>query len=190
MQLLPPLTTKADAAEREQPSGKHLPYARHIDDHTIETRDGLLMQIVQVRGLLFETADTDEINYRKRLRDAALQAIGSSRYAVYHHIIRREAEVSLDADYKDGFTRDLDAAWRARLSTRKLYVNDLFLTLVRRPLQGKVGSIDRIRKRFGKVVEQFDTIRYELQQLNQARDGLIAALGSYEPRLLGVYPTK
>ena len=80
MQLLPPLTSKASAAQREQPSGKHLPYARHVDDHTIETRDGLLMQVIQVRGLLFETADTDEINYRKRLRDAALQAIGSSRY--------------------------------------------------------------------------------------------------------------
>jgi type IV secretion system protein VirB4 len=190
MQLLPPLTTKTDAAAREQPSGKHLPYARHIDDHTIETRDGLLMQVIQVRGLLFETADTDEINYRKRLRDAALQAIGSSRYAVYHHIIRREAEVSLGADYQDEFTRRLDAAWRSRLLSRRLYVNDLLLTIVRRPLQGKVGAADRILQRFGKVAQGLDTSAYELQQLNQARDALIAALGSYEPRLLGVYPTK
>jgi type IV secretion system protein VirB4 len=190
MQLLPPLTTRADAAAREQPSGKHLPYGRHVDDHTIQTRDGLLMQVIQVRGLLFETADTDEINYRKRLRDAALQAIGSSRYAIYHHIVRREAEVSLDADYLDGFTRQLDAAWKARLSTRRLYVNDLFLTIVRRPLQGKVGAVDRLRQRLGKAVERLDTSRYELQQLGQARDALIAALGSYEPRLLGVYPTK
>lgn len=190
MQLLPPLTSKADAAQREEPSGRHLPYARHVDDHTIETRDGLLMQVIQVRGLLFETADGDEINYRKRLRDAALQAIGTSRFAVYHHIIRREAEVALGADYVDDFTRELDLAWKGRLSSRKLYVNDLFLTLVRRPLQGKVGGIDRLRQRFGKAVEQFDTSRYELQQLNQARDAMIAALGSYEPRLLGVYPTK
>jgi type IV secretion system protein VirB4 len=190
MQLLPPLTNKANAAEREQPSGKHLPYARHVDDHTIETRDGLLCQVIQVRGLLFETADTEEINYRKRLRDAALQAIGSSRYAIYHHVIRREAEVALHADYQDGFTRQLDAAWKARLSTRRLYVNDLFLTIVRRPLQGKVGALDRLRQRLGKAVEQLDTSRFELQQLNQARDALMAALGSYEPRLLGVYSTK
>jgi type IV secretion system protein VirB4 len=190
MQLLPPVTAKPDAAIREQPSGKHLPYARHVDDRTIATRDGLLIQVIQVRGLLFETADTDEINYRKRLRDAALQAIGSSRYAVYHHIIRREAEVSLDANYRDGFTQRLDAAWRARLSTRKLYVNDLFLTLVRRPLQGRIGSVDRLRQRFGKLVEHLDTSRYELQQLNQARDALVASLGSYEPRVLGVYATK
>jgi type IV secretion system protein VirB4 len=189
MQLLPALTRDSAAAAREQSAGRHLPYARHVDDHTIETRDGLLCQVIQVRGLLFETADTDEINYRKQLRDAALQAIGSSRYAICHHIIRREAEVSLDADYRDDFSRRLDEAWRAKLSARRLYINDLFLTLIRRPLQGKVGSADRLRRRFGKVVEQLDKTRYELQQLNQARDALLAALGNYEPRLLGVYET-
>ena len=190
MQLLPALTKDSAAAAKEQPAGKHLPYARHVDDHTIETRDGLLMQVIQVRGLLFETADTDEVNYRKQLRDAALQAIGSSRYAVYHHIIRREAEVALDADYRDDFSRRLDSSWRAKLSTRRLYINDLFLTLIRRPLQGKVGTVDRLRQRFARVVEPLDTTRYELQQLNQARDALIAALGNYEPRLLGVYETR
>jgi type IV secretion system protein VirB4 len=189
MQLLPALSKDSAAAAREQPAGKHLPYARHVDDHTTETRDGLLLQVLQVRGLLFETADTDEINYRKQLRDAALQAIGSSRYAIYHHIVRREAEVALDADYRDDFSRRLDSEWRAKHSTRRLYVNDLFLTLVRRPLQGKVGSVDRLRQRFGKFVEQLDTTRYELQQLNQARDALMAAIGNYEPRLLGVYET-
>jgi type IV secretion system protein VirB4 len=187
LQLLPALTRDPKVAGREQAAGKHLPYARHVDDFTIETRDGLLMQVIQVRGLLFETADTDEINYRKRLRDATLQAIGSSRFAVYHHIIRREAEVAIDAEYPDPFSRKLDQAWQARLSTRKLYVNDLFLTLVRRPLQGRLGPIDRLRRRLGKSAEALDTSRYELQQLNQVRDALIAALGSYEPRLLGIY---
>jgi len=187
MQLLPPLTRDLQVAAREQPAGRHLPYARHVDDHTIETRDGLLLQVIQVRGLLFETADGDEINYRKRLRDAALQAIGSSRFALYHHIVRREADIALGADYPDAFSSRLDGAWRSRLGTRKLYINDLFLTLVRRPLQGKIGALDRLKQRFGKLAEPLDTSRYELQQLAQARDALIAALGSYEPRLLGVY---
>ncbi len=187
MQLLPALTRDLNVAAREQPAGRHLPYARHVDDQTIETRDGLLLQVIQVRGLLFETADGDEINYRKRLRDAALQAIGSSRFALYHHIVRREADIALAADYPDAFSSRLDGAWRSRLGTRKLYVNDLFLTLVRRPLQGKIGALDRLKQRFGKLAEPLDTSRYELQQLAQARDALIAALGSYEPRLLGVY---
>lgn len=187
MQLLPPLTRDTKLAAKEQPAGKHLPYARHVDDHTIETRDGLLMQTIQVRGLLFETADSDELNYRKRLRDAALQAIGSSRYALYHHVVRREAEFAFTDEYGDDFSRQLGAAWRAKLSMRKLYVNDLFLTIVRRPLQGRVGLLDRIRQRFGDAASAADFAGYELHQLTQARDGLMAALGSYDPRALGVY---
>ncbi|WP_203085824.1 hypothetical protein, partial [Escherichia coli] len=84
MQLLPALTRDPKVVAREAPAGRHLPYARHVDDHTIETRDGMLLQVVHLRGLLFETADTEELNYRKRLRDAMLQSIGSSRFAVYY----------------------------------------------------------------------------------------------------------
>jgi len=191
MQLLSPLTRDRKAVAREKPAGYHLPYARHVDDHTIETRDGLLMQVIHLRGLLFETADTDEINYRKRLRDAMLQSIGSSRFALYHHIVRRRIEAELSADHRDDFSRRLDTVWRARLATKRLYVNELFLTLIRRPLQGRVGGFDRLRTMIGRSSEA-DAVAgdaYELRQLDTARDALIAALGNYGPRLLGVYAT-
>ena len=190
MQLLPALTRDRRAIAREQPAGQHLPYARHVDDWTIETRDGLLMQVIHLRGLLFETADTDEINYRKQLRDAMLQAIGSSRFAVYHHIVRRRIEAEMASDHADDFSRRLDAAWRARLATKRLYVNDLFLTLVRRPLQGRVGMAGRLRSVLGRSDGAAETnTAVELRQLDVARDALIAGLGSYGPRLLGVYPS-
>ncbi|HEY0149553.1 MAG TPA: VirB4 family type IV secretion/conjugal transfer ATPase [Allosphingosinicella sp.] len=191
MQLLPPLTRDPRASAKEAPAGKHLPYARHVDDHTIETRDGLLMQVIQLRGLLFETADTEELNYRKSLRDAMLQAIGSSRYALYHHIVRRQVDVGLSEEHPDAFSRHLDEAWRRRLDGKRLYVNDLFLTLVRRPLQGRVGRLDRLRELLGRGGgdTRHANAVYEQHQLSQARDALMAALGSYEPRLLGVYDT-
>ena len=118
MQLLPPLSRNPKAAQREKPAGAHLPYARHVDDVTIETRDGLLLQTIRLRGLLFETADTDELNYRKTLRDAMLQAIGSSRFAIYHHIVRRRVEVDLPASFPDDFSALLDTRWRARLAAK------------------------------------------------------------------------
>jgi type IV secretion system protein VirB4 len=189
MQFLSGLSRGGDPVARERSAGHHLPYARHVDDHTIETRDGLLMQTIHLRGLLFETADTDEINYRKRLRDAMLQSIGSSRFALYHHIVRRRIDVELPADHRDDFSRRLDQAWRARLSAKKLYVNELFLTLIRRPLQGRVGGLDRLRGKLRRGGEDSAAAAYERRQLEVAREALIAALGSYEPRLLGVYPT-
>lgn len=184
MQLLPALTRDPKVIARESPAGRHIPYARHFDDHTIETRDGMLLQVIHLRGLLFETADTEELNYRKRLRDTMLQSIGSSRFAVYNHVIRRQVDLELAAEFPDSFSGQLDHAWRSRLSKKKLYVNDLFLTLVRRPLQGRIGILDGLR---GKAADP--SAVPELRQLEAARDALLSALSSYEPRLLSVYET-
>ena len=187
MQLLPPLSRENKVVEREAAAGRHLPYARHVDATTIETRDGLLLQVIQLRGLLFETADTEEINYRQQLRDAMLQAIGTSRFAVYHHIIRRQVEPTLSGGYADDFSRSLDETWTSRLSTKRLYVNDLYLTLVRRPAAGRAGWFDRLREPFTRSSGNMVATAHEVRQLDTAREALLAALGSYGPRVLGVY---
>ena len=140
LQLLPRLSEGKQDWSREKAAGEHLPYLAQIDDHTLLLRDGRLMQVIALDGLLFETADTSEINYRKTLRDTMLQAVGSSRFALYHHIIRRRVEPQLDGTFPDQFSRELDHRWRNRLQAKRLFVNDLYLCLIRRPLQGRGGA--------------------------------------------------
>ena len=187
MQLLPSLAADAKAAAREAPAGRHLPFAKHVDAHTIETRDGLLMQVIGLRGLLFETADTDEISYRKRLRDAMFQAIGDPRFAFLHHVVRRPIVARLDAEYGDRFSRRLDEMWQSRLAGRKLYANDLYLTIIRRPLEGRVGLLGGLRDAIFGSNRIGPSLAHEIRQLDIARDALMAGMGIYEPRLLGVY---
>ncbi|MBT2134654.1 VirB4 family type IV secretion/conjugal transfer ATPase [Croceibacterium sp. LX-88] len=191
MQFLPSLNSKPDLARREKPAGAHLPYARHVDGHTLELRDGLLMQTIHLGGLLFETADSDELNYRAELRDAMLRAIGSSRFAVHHHVIRRRAEAALESNYSDEFSRKLDARWRERLAGKQMYVNELFLTILRRPLQGRLGWADWLQGLFARAGGRDDaSLAAEKRSLDAARDALIAALSPYSPRTLGIYETK
>ncbi|MFA6032396.1 MAG: VirB4 family type IV secretion/conjugal transfer ATPase [Myxococcota bacterium] len=192
MQFLSGVTRGSPDFAGEASAGSKLPYLGHVDDRTIETRDGLLMQVVRLGGLMFETADTDELNYRKALRDAMLQAIGSSRFAVYHHVLRQRIEPMVDATLPDPFSQKLDTAWRERLSGRKLYTNDLFLTIVRRPLGGRVGIADRVARWLGRGVsaganEVFRST--ELRALHAATEQLVVALGAYDARVLSVYDT-
>src|SRR6478735_4076652 len=177
MQLLPPLTRDSRAARREKPAGAHLPYARHVDDVTLELRDGLLMQTVHLGGLLFETADSDELNYRAELRDAMLRAIGSSRFAIHHHLIRRRADVALEAAYADDFSARLDKRWRDRLAGRQMFVNELFLTIIRRPLQGRLGWADQLRGLVGRAATpRHVALAAERRALDAAREAITAAL--------------
>jgi type IV secretion system protein VirB4 len=174
---------------KEMTAGKRLPYARHLDGVTLETRDGLLMQVIHLAGLPFETADSEELNYRKAVRDVMLRGLSSSRFAVYHHIVRRQVDARTQGAFSDPFSAELDATWSERLATRKLYVNDLFLTIVRRPLQGHGGVIDgvlRALKGTGKA-EAAAVQAADRRELDSARDSLISALAPYGARVLGAY---
>src|SRR3546814_12520833 len=77
------------------------------------------MQTIRLGGLLFETADSDELNYRAALRDAMLRTLGTSRFAVYHHVIRRRAEAALGAVEADDFSGAIAARWRGRQAGKK-----------------------------------------------------------------------
>jgi type IV secretion system protein VirB4 len=189
LQFLPRVSERDQVWSREKAAGDHLPYLAQIDDHTIELCDGRLMQVIALDGLLFETADSDEINYRKALRDAMLQAIGSSRFALYHHVVRRRVEPELRGTFPEPFSAELDGAWRRRLAGKKLFVNDLFLCLIRRPLQGRGGAADRIARLFGRAAADGRDAEFgaERRALDAARDALLAALSQYGARLLGCY---
>ena len=97
---------------------KHITFYRRIDNRTIASGIGTLIQTIRAGGLLFETADSDALNYRAELRDAMLRAIGNSRFAIYHHVIRRRADADMVAQCSDQFSERLDARWRERLEKR------------------------------------------------------------------------
>ncbi|MDE2404402.1 MAG: VirB4 family type IV secretion/conjugal transfer ATPase, partial [Sphingomonadales bacterium] len=190
MQLLPSLSQEARTVARERMAAAHLPYARHVNPVTITTRDNLLLQTIRLGGLLFETADTDELNYRGALRDEMLQAIGNSRFAIYHHVIRRKAEAALESHFGDEFSRSLDERWRARLASRQMFVNDLFLTVVRRPIQGRIGLLSRLRDLLPRSDhERAAAFASDLRALDSATQAIMASLSNYAPNLLSLQAT-
>lgn len=162
-----------------------LPYARHVDDATIVTHDGSLLQVIKIDGLAFETSDSDDLNYRKGVRNSILRAIASSRLAVYHHVVRRRVIAETSGAIDVSFAKELDAAWRERMGQRRLYVNDLFLTLVRKPANVRSGFLDGL---FDQTPTADAAGRARNQrELDAARDSLLASLGPYKPRLLTAY---
>jgi type IV secretion system protein VirB4 len=184
--------TLAEIAKREAPAGGRLPYARHIDDATIETRDGMLIQVIKIDGLSFETADTTDLNYRKAIRDTMLRSIAHARFAVVHHVVRSPVKPSLDAEFPDAFSAALDAQWSERLDGRAMFVNDLYLTLIRRPSTGRLGLLEKAADIFrGTSTEASAAQRArDMRELDTARDALMASLAPYGARVLSVYDSR
>ena len=176
---------------KETRVGDRLPYSRQVDEHTIMLRDGSLMMALAVPGLLFETEDSVALNAHAATREVLLRSQLDARFVLYHHVIRRRVEVALDARFDDPLAAHIDARWRERLAGGSLFVNDQFLTIVRRPARGKAGLAERAAKKWqrkGKAELEVDP--KDLRGLRAAATGLATALSSYEARLLGDYRTE
>ena len=105
--------TPKPAPEREQSAGSRLPYARHVDDATIATRDGRLIQVIKLDGFLFETADTTELNYRKTVRETMLtRASRTPASPSTTTWCGARWKRRCTGDYPDAFSRSVDEAWR------------------------------------------------------------------------------
>jgi len=124
---------------KEARAGDRLPYLRLIDESTLLLRDGSVMTAIQVPGLLFETEDSEALNAHAATREVVLRSTLDARFVLYHHVIRRRVSVDLEADFPDPISRHIDACWRDRLGSGQLFVNDQFITLIRRPARGKAG---------------------------------------------------
>ncbi|MEW4449778.1 VirB4 family type IV secretion/conjugal transfer ATPase [Qipengyuania sp. JC766] len=173
---------------KEARAGDRLPYSRLVDDSTVLLRDGSLMTALQVPGLLFETEDTDALNGHAATREVMLRSTLDARFVMYHHVVRRRVEVELDAQFDDPLSAHIDARWKDRLGKGALFINDQFVTLIRRPARGKAGWPEKVSRMLGrKKTDEFDYDPKDLRSLKAAATGLLASLSSYGASQLGDY---
>ncbi len=173
---------------KEARVGDRLPYARLIDENTVLLRDGSVMNAIQVPGLLFETEDSDALNAHAATREVMLRSTLDARFVMYHHVIRRRVEVELDAEFPDPLSRHIDSRWKQRLAGGSLFINDQFVTLIRRPARGKTGLPEKLSRMFSRAGQgELEADPRDLRSLKAAITGLVASLQNYGAAVLGDY---
>ena len=177
----------ASWSAKEALAGDRLPYERLIDENTVLLRDGSVMTAIQVPGLLFETEDSDALNAHAATREVMLRSTLDARFVLYHHVIRRRVEVELDAEFDDALSRHIDARWKERLAGGSLFINDQFVTLIRRPARGKAGLAERFSKIFSRAGRELEADPKDVRSLKAAVTGLVASLSAYGASILGEY---
>ena len=174
---------------REKPVSGHLPYSRHVNDRVIKTDDGMLLSFMKLEGYCFETADISEINSRLLARNDLVRTLSNSRFALVGHIIRREVAPKIDSSFDNALCAEVDERYRKSLSKRRMFVNDIYLTIVRRELQGHVGTFDVFMKKLmGKKTDEghsFDE-REAVLELEDVATAIRENLAAYGARQLSV----
>ena len=173
---------------KESRAGDRLPYSRLVNESTVLLRDGSLMTALLVPGLLFETEETDALNAHAATREVMLRSNLDARFVMYHHVIRRRVSIDLDAQFEDPLSAHIDSRWREKMQSGSLFVNDQFVTLLRRPARGKAGLAEKatkvLKRRKGNAIEADPK---ELRALRAAAQALTATLSEYGAQILGDY---
>jgi type IV secretion system protein VirB4 len=172
---------------KEVLAGDRLPYLAQVDESVVLLRDGSVMLSLMVPGLAFETVDSDELNAHVATREVLLRSALDARFVLYHHVIRRRVDIELDGQFEDPLASHIDARWRARTSSGSLFVNDQFVTLVRRPARGKAGWADKLSRAMKKQKGPVEADIGDVRALRAAATSMIASLGAYGARLLTDY---
>ncbi|TAJ71718.1 MAG: VirB4 family type IV secretion/conjugal transfer ATPase [Phenylobacterium sp.] len=175
------------ARGRELQASRTLPYARHVNDRVVALDTGALMLAFRLDGASFETADVRDLNDRHAKLNGAWRNIASDRLAVWHHLVRREADPPGDGRFRSDFARQLDGAYRARLGRQRLFVNELYVTLVTHPGRDAAARtqawVGRLIRASGMDLATDDAVR-ELEDAGQA---LVQHLARYGAEPLGLY---
>jgi len=180
-------TGPAQWTKREARAGDRLPFDRHIDDATIRLRDGAVMRTLHIGGMEFETQDADQLDHALAVREVLLRSVLDARFVLYHHVVRRRVTVASGGEFESPFCAAIGKQWDARLAGRRLFVNEQFLTIVRRPARGKTGWPERIQRKFGRAREDDPGA---IRDLEAATASLLAGLEPYGARLLSCYRTE
>jgi type IV secretion system protein VirB4 len=178
---------RGSVLRRELDPAGALPYARHITDQVVALDSGALMMVFRLEGASFETADVRDLNDRHARLNAAWRNLAHERLAIWHHLVRRRADLYPQGRFRSRFAQDLDAAYRDRLSARQLYVNDLFLTLVLRPANAALDRAEALFTPSGGGRRTPDAEAADLRRLEEAGRDLVQHLARYGATALGLY---
>ncbi|MGE5564981.1 MAG: VirB4 family type IV secretion/conjugal transfer ATPase [Parcubacteria group bacterium] len=163
-----------------------LPYARHVTDQIVGLDTQALMLSFQLDGASFETADVRDLNDWHAKLNSAWRNLADDRLAVWHHLVRREHHGYPEGQFRSAFAADLDNRYCARLGASRMFVNELYVTLVLHPGRDAADRANAWLARSRKTAAPAGEDE-AVKRLEDAGRDLAQYLGRYGVRPLGLY---
>ncbi len=162
--------SKALVGKREVSAADFIPYEHHWDKETIVTKNGELMQIIKIDGFSFETADDDVVDMKKMVRNSLYKSMAEGTFSMWFHMVRRRQSAYPEGKMPKGFAKYLDDKWRVKQNSKSTFINELYITVIRKDDTKGVAKIqsllDKLEKRTSKEAEsqQFQEMHKELRE--------------------------
>ncbi|MET0659372.1 MAG: VirB4 family type IV secretion/conjugal transfer ATPase, partial [Steroidobacteraceae bacterium] len=175
------------ASRRETPAARHIPYTAHVSDRVVKTDAGDYVQVFRLVGASFESADDEQLNNWHERLNVTWRNIASPNVALWVHVVRRREYALSSTVTATGFADALARKYHARLQRETLMVNELYLSVVYRPVAGAAtGTLARILSRSTSGADKAN-LGDAVEACEKLAQTVSASLCRYEPVGLGIH---
>jgi type IV secretion system protein VirB4 len=171
-------------APRENPLSRFIPFSSLVSDHDVITRGGDYLRVWRLEGVPFECIDEHVIAERHEAMCNLLRNLAGGQFAVWKHRLHRVMADRLEEPAEPGFARDLARAYQESLAREPMMSNELYLTLLYRPLVSRVNRALQSNRRSRTQIAQAQADALRIMDEKSALIGRV--LRGFEPQLLGI----
>ncbi|MDH2436865.1 VirB4 family type IV secretion/conjugal transfer ATPase [Pokkaliibacter sp. MBI-7] len=173
-------------AESEIPVSQYLPYSHHVTENIISTKGAEYLSVWKIGGRSHQSASEDDVFTWVRELNNTLRGVASANLSIWSHVVRRRVYEYPESEFENSFCRNLDQKYQDSFTGYSLMVNDLYLTIVYRPVSDKVMSFFASRER-ETLPQKQERQSAAIKQLEDINRTLSASLKRYDAELLGTY---
>lgn len=170
----------------DAPIASHITLSSHVSPTVVKTTGGDFLLVWRLGGLPFVGREEWEIEHRHNTFNRMLQTLRAPDYtnvAFWIHDIRRRRTIRDKSTFGQPFNQGLSDAYYSSLSGQKLMQNELYLTMLYRPVvEGK---------RFAEKTSNVDRLQqlqaHAVSTILELAGNVEAVLKDYAPYRLGLY---
>lgn len=166
--------------------GEFVPLSTHVSPTVLKTTGGDYLMVWRLGGLPFVGREEWDIEHRHNTFNRMLQTLRAPDFvnvAFWVHDVRRRRRFKDQSRFAQAFNQGMSDAYYSALSAQKLMQNELYLTLVYRPIvEGK-----RFAEKSGDVARLESEQQQAISTLLELAGNVEAVLKDYAPYRLGMY---
>lgn len=198
MKIFKTESKKQKFASAEFSASNFIPYLCHWNKETILTKSNELIQVVKISGFSFETADDEDLDIRKNLRNLLFKNLASGNISLYFHTIRKRkpldysnSNYSFDPTIKipNDFVTYLSNEWKKKYAEMDSYFNELYLTIIYKFDTAGVAMLQHFLRKLQQSSDKTmweEDMREMSGNLEEMTSRVLSSFKDYDPKILSI----
>jgi len=194
LKLLKNRSTKDKYAKAEYSASNFIPYLCHWNRNTILTKNEELIQIIKVGGFSFETADDEDLDIKKNLRNTLFKGLGAGGISLYFHIIRRRDSIFKSIEFSEkkhakSFSDQVQQVWLKKQQGKEAFVNELYISVIQGSDKAGAAIVEYLINKFQQKTDKSNwekQMKDRYDALDEITSRIVETLSDYQAKVLSL----